>query len=162
GFATAIAQNPTADVVEGAADIVDRLDLVCSTVRERKSTLASIQHAAPAVIASLGKQEETIKTGLLDLDRVLGGWHRKELSIIAGRPAMVKSALLFSSSLFAASQGTSSLIFSLEMPTDAVVKRMLSDPVWNRDTPIPYVKAMRGDLSAHEIQRLAAVSEKIS
>jgi replicative DNA helicase len=162
GFAIAIAQSPITDVVEGAAEIVDRIDTVCSTIRERKSTLTALEHAAPAVIATLGRQHEGIGTGLLDFDRVLGGWHRRELSILAGRPSMGKSALLFSSFMFAARKGTSSLIFSLEMPTDAVVKRMLSDAVWNRDTPIPYVKAMRGELTAHEIGRLVAVSEKMA
>jgi replicative DNA helicase len=98
---------------------------------------------------------------LVDLDRALGGWHRKELTIIAARPSMGKSALLFSAFRLAARKGTASLIFSMEMPTEMVTRRMLSDAVWNRDTPIPYVKMLRGSLSEIEVARLAAVSPKI-
>lgn len=162
GFATTSAQNPAADLTECAAHIVDRIDTVCSTIRERKPTLVPMQQAAPAVAAALGKTGEQIRTGLRELDAILGGWHRKELSIIAGRPSMGKSALLFSAYRAAARLGTSSLIFSLEMPTEAVVKRMLSDAVWNELTPIPYVKAMRGDLTAHEIDRMTAASKKLA
>ena len=161
-FAAIAARNANLDVRQSASAMIGRLDEVCATLRSRKPSLMSLQDAVAAVLGTFGKPVEMLSTGLTDLDKILGGWHRQELTIVAARPSMGKSALLFSSMLRGARKGTASLIFSLEMPAAATVTRMLSDAVWNRDTPIPYANTMRGRLKGHEADRLRAVGEKIS
>jgi replicative DNA helicase len=159
--AAMMARNPASDLFDGAGVLVDHLDTLRSTLRERRASLSSLKDATVQTLAHLGEKKSGIRTGLLDLDHVLGGWHRRELAILAGRPSMGKSAFLFSSVLAGAKRGTNSLIFSKEMPTDAVTYRMLSDMVWNSQTPIPYVRAMQGELTEYEIQRLRAVGEEL-
>ena len=161
GQAAAIAANPIANLSDCTGELVDRLDSIRSTLRERKPTMSSMPTATRLALDKLGHSRECISTGLASLDHVLGGWHRRELAIIAARPSMGKSAFLFSTLLQAAKRGTSSLIFSLEMPTEAAVNRMLSDMVWNSTTPIPYVKTMRGEICEHDFDRLRAAAAKM-
>ncbi len=159
------AKDPNCDVPLQISDMMDRLDAASATLRDRRPSVSSFGRGAAEVVAGLAiGPKDLIKTGLSDLDRLLCGWHRKELTIIAARPGMGKSAFLFSSFLSAAKQGTSSLIFSMEMPTEMVVKRMLSDAVWNELTPIPYEMFTRRVLDQHlryRLQEAAARHEQL-
>lgn len=158
--ATAIA--PSTDVAAFNASVVAELGRLSAGMRHARKSSHSLDEAATALLSRLksGTRPDIISTGLSDLDKVLGGWHRGELAVAAGRPSMGKSAFLFSSLLRAARKGVSSLIFSLEMRHEAVTQRMLSDFIWNRDTPIPYEKIAKGDLAAHEIDRLTEAAPR--
>jgi replicative DNA helicase len=155
-----LASNPAADLPEGAAQLVGALDSLRATLRDRRPSLSSMEEASSATIAALRQPKDSIRTGLVSLDNVLGGWHRKEFSVVAARPSMGKSAFLFSTLLQAAKRGTTSLIFSLEMPTQAAVTRMFSDLIWNTQTPLPYVDILRGSIEPYELDRIAAAAEK--
>lgn len=155
-----MASNPAANLAECAGHIVGELDTVKSMLTERRPSMSSMSVATEGVMASIGKPKDSIRTGLASLDEVLGGWHRREFTVVAARPSMGKSAFLFSALLQAAKKGTSSAIFSLEMPTDAAATRMVSDMVWNMQTPIPYVNIMRGAITQFEMQRIEAASKK--
>lgn len=160
-LAAGIARSPRGDIGQDVLDIMDRLDDVCATLRERRSTIASLGEVTAQVIADLRKgPPEIIRTGLTDVDRMLGGWHRKELTVIAARPSMGKSAFLFSCFFGGAKKGTSSLIFTMEMPNDMAGKRTLSDAVWNRLTPIPYASYSRRAIPEDQIDRLEEVQKK--
>lgn len=68
-----------------------------------------------------------ISTGLTDLDERTAGWQPGELIILAARPSMGKTALALNfieSALMTQQKPT--LIFSMEMPSDSLVMRMLS------------------------------------
>lgn len=159
--ALAASNSQNEDVLQQIGDIMGCLDSASAALRDRRPSVSDFGQAASSVISVLRRgQPEIIKTGLPPMDKVLAGWHRKELSIIAARPGMGKSAFLFSAFLSAAKVKTSSLIFSMEMPTDMVTKRMLSDAVWNRETPIPYERYAHRDLPSHEIDRLEGVAKK--
>ena len=67
-----------------------------------------------------------LSTGLTDLDEVTGGLHEGDLTIIAGRPGMGKTVLADNIAHFAGMRGNASLIFSIEMPNEALMIRMLS------------------------------------
>ncbi|MFI3331832.1 MAG: replicative DNA helicase [Rikenellaceae bacterium] len=56
-----------------------------------------------------------IPTGLSDLDRCTGGWRGGQLIIVAGRPAMGKSAVMMHFAKSAAAAGVPVVLFSLEM-----------------------------------------------
>ncbi len=56
-----------------------------------------------------------IPTGLKDLDRSTGGWRGGQLIIVAGRPAMGKSAVMMHFAKSAALAGVPVVLFSLEM-----------------------------------------------
>jgi len=68
-----------------------------------------------------------VHTGLTQLDEKTSGWQNGELIILAARPSMGKTALALNfveSALLTQSRPT--LVFSLEMPADSLVMRMLS------------------------------------
>lgn len=76
-----------------------------------------------------------VTTGLLDMDKKLGGFQNSDLLILAGRPSMGKTALAtnmaFSAAkAYAASGGKEGAVvgfFSLEMSADQLATRILAD-----------------------------------
>jgi replicative DNA helicase len=68
-----------------------------------------------------------IATGFDDLDNKTAGFQPSDLIIVAGRPSMGKSALAVNMAEHAAMEGEGAvLIFSMEMPSEQIVMRMLS------------------------------------
>ena len=69
-----------------------------------------------------------IPTGLKDLDRMLAGFQRSDLDVIAARPSMGKTALMLNISLNIATKAKKGavLIFSLEMSKEQLVDRLLA------------------------------------
>ena len=74
-----------------------------------------------------------VPTGLTDLDQKLGGLHKSDLIIIAGRPSMGKTALATNISFYAAknmqenNEKGSVAFFSLEMSSEQLSTRILSE-----------------------------------
>ena len=74
-----------------------------------------------------------VPTGLTDLDEKLGGLHKSDLVIIAGRPSMGKTALATNIAYHAAKKihekgtKTSVAFFSLEMSSEQLSTRILSE-----------------------------------
>lgn len=75
-----------------------------------------------------------VDTGLVDLNKKLGGLQKSDLIILAGRPAMGKTALATNIAFNAANKyihskghpGAPVVIFSLEMSAEQIASRMLS------------------------------------
>ena len=68
-----------------------------------------------------------LTTGLKDLDNVTEGLHETQLIIIAARPAVGKTAFALNSATAAAKSTKKNIaIFSLEMPAEQLVLRMIS------------------------------------
>lgn len=68
-----------------------------------------------------------LTSGFKDLDDMTSGWQPSDLVIVAGRPSMGKTAFamnLVENAIMASEQSV--LVFSMEMPADAIVMRMLS------------------------------------
>ena len=74
-----------------------------------------------------------VPTGLTDLDEKLGGLHKSDLVIIAGRPSMGKTALATNIAYYAAknmqenNEKGSVAFFSLEMSSEQLSTRILSE-----------------------------------
>ncbi|HYE82670.1 MAG TPA: replicative DNA helicase [Clostridia bacterium] len=67
-----------------------------------------------------------IETGFTDLDKKLIGLQKKDLIFIAARPSMGKSAFAFNIAQYASiGQKITTAIFSLEMPEEKVLERMV-------------------------------------
>ena len=68
-----------------------------------------------------------LATGFADLDRMTAGLQKADLIVVAGRPSMGKTSLAMNMVEHAIMHSESpSLVFSLEMPADQLVMRMLS------------------------------------
>ena len=92
-----------------------------------------------------------IPTGLADLDELTSGLQRGDLIIVAGRPSAGKSAFAFGIAAHAAiRENANVLIFSLEMPREQIVMRIMSS-----EAGINMHKLRTGELEADEIFRIA-------
>ena len=81
-------------------------------------------------VDQLSKLDESIfgvPTGLIDLDRMLGGLQKSDLLIIAGRPGMGKTGFLLSVAKNAAQKHKKHVaVFSLEMSNEQLVQRLIA------------------------------------
>ena len=69
-----------------------------------------------------------LPTGFDDLDRMTSGWQNSDLIIMAGRPAMGKTALVLTMAKnMAIDFAIPVAVFSLEMPNVQLVKRLISN-----------------------------------
>ena len=89
-----------------------------------------------AVGGALERGVAPIPSGFQDMDRLLGGLHRSDLIVVAGRPAMGKSSLAMSIVRNAAGLGATAAVFSLEMSRDQLVLRLLAGETGHRQ-PFP-------------------------
>ena len=93
-----------------------------------------LRDTLPTAISSLQKLADSdiapntgYKSGFVDLDRDIGGFQPGSLNIIAARPSMGKTALALNIAQFGGSDPAAPvLIFSLEMPVDHLVQRMIA------------------------------------
>lgn len=111
-----------------------------------------------------------VTTGLRDLDNKLGGLHSSDLLILAGRPAMGKTALATNIAFNAAkayqervdengrtiTDGGHVLFFSLEMSAEQLAARILSERAEISSDAI-----RRGDISSDEFNRLVVASQEL-
>jgi len=92
--------------------------------------LSTLLAQATEKIDTLYHSDQTITglaTGFSDLDDMTSGLQKGELIIIAGRPSMGKTVFVMNVATHAAIQGDLPiLVFSLEMPGDALAMRMMS------------------------------------
>jgi replicative DNA helicase len=103
-----------------------------------------------------------VPTGLTDLDSRLGGMHKQDLIIIAGRPSMGKTALATNIAFHAAKniekKGKKSTVafFSLEMSSEQLSTRILSEQARIRSNDI-----RRGKVSEKEFEKFIETSKNI-
>ena len=103
-----------------------------------------------------------VPTGLTDLDTRLGGLHKQDLVIIAGRPSMGKTALATNIAFHAAKniekKGAKSTVafFSLEMSSEQLATRILSEQSKIRSNDI-----RRGKVSEKEFEQFIETSKNI-
>ena len=103
-----------------------------------------------------------VPTGLTDLDEKLGGLHKSDLVILAGRPGMGKTALATniayhaSQNLLSRQEKSSVAFFSLEMSSEQLSTRILSEQARIKSDDI-----RRGKVTESEINRYIETSRNI-
>ena len=109
------------------------------------------------------KSEDVVglKTGLNDFDKKIGGLHRSDLIIVAGRPSMGKTA--FATNIASnicnnkkSTKKTNVLFFSLEMSSEQLATRILSEI-----SKISSEGIRTGNLSKNEFEKLIKSSENL-
>jgi len=112
------------------------------------------------------KNEEGIvgvPTGLTDIDDRLGGLHKSDLIIIAGRPSMGKTALATNIAFHAAkkiqqdNRNSTIAFFSLEMSSEQLSTRILAEQSRIKSNDI-----RRGKISEEEFDKFIETSKNIS
>jgi replicative DNA helicase len=112
-----------------------------------------------------------VTTGLVDLDRKLGGLHPSDLVILAGRPSMGKTALATNIAFNAAAayretldaegkmqvaEGAKVAFFSLEMSAEQLANRILAE-----QTAIASDKIRRGEVSRDDFPRFLEAVKRL-
>jgi replicative DNA helicase len=103
-----------------------------------------------------------VTTGLIDLDRKLGGLQPSDLIILAGRPSMGKTALATNIAFSAAQARVSSggkegaivAFFSLEMSAEQLAIRILAEI-----SEVPSEKIRRGEVRDTEFRRFVEAAQ---
>lgn len=113
------------------------LELIDTTLLElnkdnKNDDAASILEVLENLMSNMEAQELTCtKSGFHDLDRKIGGFEEKEMTIIAGRPAMGKTALWLSALVNILQDPKNinkpAIFFSIEMPAQQVAIRLLAN-----------------------------------
>ena len=142
-------------------DLAEKESFNSSLVKFDEALKFTIEMASNAY-----KNEEGIvgvPTGLTDIDDRLGGLHKSDLIIIAGRPSMGKTALATNIAFNAASKlqesGKKSTVafFSLEMSSEQLSTRILAEQSRIKSNDI-----RRGKISDEQFDKFIETSKNIS
>ena len=105
-----------------------------------------------------------VTTGLMDIDKTLGGLHPSDLIILAGRPSMGKTALATNIAFNAAHRfmkdsqdGAPVAFFSLEMSAEQLASRIIS-----AEARIGSDQMRRGAITKEDFQRIFETGREIS
>jgi replicative DNA helicase len=134
-----------------------------------RAALAESMVAAEAAYHRAG-QLTGVATGLFQLDQLLGGLHKSDLIILAGRPSMGKSSLATNIGFNAAKAYREDIVdgaprvvdgavvgfFSLEMSAEQLATRMISE-----QATIPSEKIRKGELISSDFDRVLSVSHEL-
>jgi replicative DNA helicase len=104
-----------------------------------------------------------VTTGLIDMDKYLGGLHPSDLLILAGRPSMGKTTLATNIAFNAAKavlendpNGAPVAFFSLEMSSEQLASRILAS-----EAAVSGDKIRRGDIQADDFPRFVEVTRTL-
>jgi replicative DNA helicase len=84
------------------------------------------------------------------------GWQKGDLSLVAARPSIGKTALALNAVWHAVCQGVPSVFYSYEMSRDSIIKRLIS-----MLARVTYPELIRGELTATERHRVAEATALI-
>ena len=141
-------------------DLAERGSFSQSFLKFNKALDQTIQMATLAMQNDQGIVG--VPTGLTDLDLKLGGLHKSDLIILAGRPSMGKTALATNIAYNAAQNilkkedKSSVAFFSLEMSSEQLSTRILSEQARIKSDDI-----RRGKVTEEEINRYIEASRNI-
>ena len=141
-------------------DLAERGSFSQSYIKFNQALDQTIQMATMAMQNEQGLVG--VPTGLTDLDEKLGGLHKSDLIILAGRPSMGKTALATNIAYNAAQnilkreEKSSVAFFSLEMSSEQLSTRILSEQAKIRSDNI-----RQGKVTEEEINRYIETSRNI-
>ncbi len=153
-------QNPLPEVLDHAEKAI--FDLVMN--RADGGTLVPVRQVLVNTfqeierLAKLHGELSGVPTGFYDLDSTLTGLHPGELIIIGARPAMGKTSFAMNIAGHASiAHGKTVAVFSLEMPREQIVMRMLCS-----EARVNMQKVRKGTLEDQEWAALAKALGPIS
>ncbi|WP_457605581.1 replicative DNA helicase [Nitratifractor sp.] len=149
-----------------AMEVMDRVEQKLYEITQE--SVSEDFRASPEITVSMMKEIERLKamgnskligvdTGFRNLNDKTSGFGKGDLVIIAARPAMGKTALTLNMALKTIERGEGVAFFSLEMPAEQLMLRMLS-----AKTSIPLQSLRVGDLRDEQWSQLAAAVDDIS
>ena len=154
------AENIIESTEKSLFDLAERGSFSQSFLKFNQALDQTIETATQAMKSDKGIVG--VPTGLTDLDEKLGGLHKSDLVILAGRPGMGKTALATNIAFHAAQnimsrqEKSSIAFFSLEMSSEQLSTRILSEQARIKSDDI-----RRGKVTEEEINRYIETSRNI-
>ncbi|NOT76461.1 MAG: replicative DNA helicase [Cyclobacteriaceae bacterium] len=157
------------DAYEDTTDVFDLLDkteqsvfaISDSNLRKNYDTMKSLMSRAVQELQERKNHKDGltgVPTGFTKLDRLLSGWQKSDLVIIAARPGMGKTAFVVSALRNAAVDFNFPVaLFSLEMASLQLVNRLIS-----AEAELESEKIKRGNLADFEWQQLVHKTNRLS
>lgn len=162
GQVAALAYEEAQDVDE----VVDRAEQIIFNVGERRVKrdlvpVRSIMHDVVDRIEYLHRHQGQIlgvPSGFTQLDRLLGGFQKSDLIILAARPAVGKTALALNLALNAARKFRKVVAyFSIEMSSEQLLQRLLA-----METGIDQQRLRKGEIQDQDWDILMAAAGELS
>lgn len=148
---------------EEVAEVVENVEnKLYSVVNHSAKDMENISDAMEKALASIeecyqnGGEIIGKTTGYKDLDKALSGLQGGDFMLIAARPSMGKTAFALNIAQFA-SKSAKVAIFSIEMTTEQLTKRMLSAKCL-----VPFQNIKEGSLSDEDFNKIAIASMDLS
>ena len=154
------AENIIESTEKSLFDLAERGSFSQSFLKFNQALDQTIETATQAMKSDKGIVG--VPTGLTDLDEKLGGLHKSDLVILAGRPGMGKTALATNIAYHAAKnimsrqEKSSIAFFSLEMSSEQLSTRILSEQAKIKSDDI-----RKGKVTEEEINRYIETSRNI-
>lgn len=105
-------------------------------------------------LAKQGGAVKGIETGFRDVDKILGGFQKTDLIILAARPGVGKTAWALNVAGHAAANGYKVMVFSLEMANTQLGQRLLA-----MTANVPLENIRKGELEADDWESLSMAQE---
>jgi replicative DNA helicase len=107
---------------------------------------------------SLNNELQGVETGFKQLNELSGGWQKGDLIIVAGRPGMGKTAFTLTLARNAAVMANQTAVFfSLEMPTNQLMMRLISS-----ESDVEQEKIRRGTINQAELAQVTSKMDKLN
>ena len=164
-----ISAHATGDADASARDQIEQAEQQLYALAETGSSSTGFMNFADALRGAVDMAAEAysrdgglagLSTGLIDLDKILGGLHPSDLVILAARPSMGKSSLAMNIAFHAARHyawepqvdgskktvnGGVVAFFSLEMSAEQLAMRLLAEV-----SGVPSDRVRKGEIDASE------------
>jgi replicative DNA helicase len=138
--------------IEGKGDISDLLTQYRSQLDElidlNVGHLTSEEDIIDEVIADLSGPKRFTATPWRELNTAIGGWRKRTLTVIGARPSVGKTSVAACIMLDAMQRGMFPIFFSLEVPKEQIVEKLLSN-IGSVDGARMLHHSLRGDDEAN-------------
>ena len=161
------------DLETNASQIIEKAEVKLYNLSSTGEISQDFKKFSTSLVEAINSAESAYKregqlsgiaTGFTDLDQLLGGFHKTDLIILAGRPSMGKTAL--ATNIAFKMVNTKSIddenkknvvgFFSLEMSSEQLATRILAE-----DSSISSEKIRRGQLNSNDFQKIVKSSQTL-
>lgn len=166
GVASELGKAQGGDPSELAAWAIEQLDGIVAARTVTGTPSLTMQESVARTVDTMAKAYQNdgkltgMAYGLHDLDRKTSGLQRGELTILAGRPGMLKTGLALNWTRALCQAGYRGIFFSLEMGDQALTRRMLSDLIFD-EYDLPYFRMKSGRFTEKDFERVRDASMRL-
>lgn len=140
-----------------AEETIKQINIIEQVNEKEKTFLEQVVETSERIEQSvLEGQDYSLYTGITDLDNIICGLHKEELTIIGARPGVGKTTFALQIAEYIASKKVETAIISLEMSDYQIIQKMLA-----RKTRVNSYKMRLGTLEQNDLAKIGQASAEI-